>query len=582
MEQLYRQSSTDAMRKIILFLWVLIFSCPLPVRAADEVSEQAESELVTQTELFRKKPEPVPVREEKKPEIEEEEKKTETTGEKGPTFLVQTITLEGNRIFSAEELHVYTEPVEGREISFGELRKVAESITNHYRSRGYTTSRAFIPPQKVENAVPVIRIVEGRTGQIVVEGNRFFNKRLYEKMLKRREDQVFHYQDLETSLYFLNQLPDRKAKAYLIAGEEPETSDIILKADEKNPVHASYEFSNRGTKFTHRARHTLNLTDNNFLGQGDTLNLSLAGAEEGAFQGASTQYSFPIQETGTVLQMSMSLARSMLVKHLKTLEVEGNSIAIVPAVLQHVYRTPRLTIDGYLGFEIKDSKTDLGARKLSFDRVRVLKAGPRAVRNDRWGRTILSGDVHWGVPGILGANEKRDPQASRAGSGGEFVYYTGTAARVQRLPQSSILIIRTTGQFPKVTLPSIEQFRAGGEFSVRGYPEGDAAGDYGYNWSAELRVPPVFMPKDARIPWAKKKWREAIYFVAFVDGAKTYLRQRATPATVKDKLLLGTGFGLRVDLDEMLQLYLDAGYPFGDDSTDKDRAQIHLAVRTGF
>ncbi len=564
-------------------LAVLLMLASIPtLYAVDDVTEEAREEIITQQELFRKKPEEIPVKKEEEPEIAHEEKEEAPPKEKGPVFFVQKVTFEGNQIFSEEELAPYAKPFEGRELSFEEFRKLAELITNHYRSRGFTTSRAYIPPQTVENAAPVIRIVEGKVGETFVEGNRYFNKRLYEKMLKWREDRVFRYEDLETSLYFLNREPDHRAKAYIMAGEKPQTSDVILKAEETFPIHGSYEFSNRGTKFTHRARHTLSITHNNLLGLGDIANGSLALAEEGAFQAASFQYLFPLDRAKSTLRMSASFAKSKLIRELKTFEVEGKSFSIVPGITRHFIKTRKWMVDGNLDFEIKDSKTTIGEPKISFDRVRVLKAGPRIVRQDRWGRTILSGDIHVGIPGILGANDRRDENASRAKAGGQFVYGTASAARIQRLPKSSILILRGSGQFPRNTLPSVEQFRAGGAYSVRGYPEGDGVGDMGYALSSELRIPPLFIPEHWRLPWIHKKIREAVYLIAFIDGGKVYLLKRPSPTSKKNKRLIGTGFGVRVDLDEALALSFDVGFPFGDKSTEENDVLVHLSVKSGF
>jgi len=145
----------------------------------------------------------------------------------------------------------------------------------------------------------------------------------------------------------------------------------------------------------------------------------------------------------------------------------------------------------------------------------------------------------------------------------------------------SIFIARAGSQFPKVSLASIEQFRAGGAFTVRGYPEGQAVGDYGWNLSTELRVPPLFLPEHWLIPGTKKRVRDAIQLVGFIDGAKTYFRKRATPSQVKDSLLMSTGFGIRVNIAKALTLQFDMGFPFGDVANDKQGERFHISVKTG-
>ncbi len=144
------------------------------------------------------------------------------------------------------------------------------------------------------------------------------------------------------------------------------------------------------------------------------------------------------------------------------------------------------------------------------------------------------------------------------------------------------LILRANGQWTNDTLTSVEEFRAGGAYSVRGYPESDVVGDYGYNFSAELNTPVPFLPKDWDIPYAKKKVGDTVRLVAFVDGAQTFFRERAATTTVKDSFLLGAGLGIRVNLDTNASLQLDFGWPIGDDSSEKNRIQTHLALKAGF
>ena len=150
------------------------------------------------------------------------------------------------------------------------------------------------------------------------------------------------------------------------------------------------------------------------------------------------------------------------------------------------------------------------------------------------------------------------------------------------MPFNSFLTLQTSGQWSPVTLSSLEQFRAGGMSSVRGYPESDSSGDRGYTASAELNFPVPFVPREFKIPYAHKKFNEVFRLVGFYDLGETAYRGRARPTEEKNRFLMGTGFGTRINFDEYLNLQLDVGYPIGNKSTDEDRAQLHLSVRSGF
>ena len=575
------------MRKLsfLIAIWTIVLTLSTPLatfQAAPQISDEAKKQLVSQAETFREERASRSVKEEKKPEIIVEQKEEAPPQEGGPTFFLKKINLEGATIFPQKELEALIAPYENAQSSFERLKEASQVLTNHYRAKGFLTSRAYAPPQKIENETATIKILEGKIGKIKVENNRYFSERVYSDSIFLRKDRIFYYPDLENNLYFLNRMPDRRAKAYLIAGETPATSDLVLKAEETYPIHVYYDFSNRGTKLTHRARHSVHFDNNNFSGRGDLFAGSVTLAEEGAFDGGFFSYDLPIESTRTTLSLDGSYVETMLIGHLKSAEVKGKFVSLTPGVTQNFYKKPTASIDGYLGMEIKDSKTTVDDFKINFDRTRAFVAGPRVILQDTGGRTSLTSDVHWGIPDFLGSSDEVDVNASRVNSGGDFLYYTGSIFRIQKMPWETFLLLRGNGQWTRDTLTSLEQYRAGGAYSVRGYPESDSNGDYGYNWSTELSIPVPFLPKDWEIPCNRSKWRDVVRFVGFLDGANTYFRERQNTTDVKDRFLLGTGFGLRVNMGSTFSMQLDLGWPIGDKSTDENQKQVHISLRAGF
>ena len=90
-----------------------------------------------------------------------------------------------------------------------------------------------------------------------------------------------------------------------------------------------------------------------------------------------------------------------------------------------------------------------------------------------------------------------------------------------------------------------------------------------------------FLPEQ-NIPHTEVAWSKALRAVVFCDGAKTFLKGRTSPGTVKDKFLLGLGFGFRFDPSQYFSLRCDLGFPVGDESTDARDPRIHVFVRGGF
>ena len=76
----------------------------------------------------------------------------------GPKTLVSTITVEGAVLLSKEEVRTVVTPFEGKELSFPNIQKIADLITDEYRKKGYVTSRAYIPPQTIREGTLIIRV----------------------------------------------------------------------------------------------------------------------------------------------------------------------------------------------------------------------------------------------------------------------------------------------------------------------------------------------------------------------------------------------------------------------------------------
>ncbi|MDD5226732.1 MAG: ShlB/FhaC/HecB family hemolysin secretion/activation protein [Candidatus Omnitrophica bacterium] len=569
-------------RWLVIFVLCLVSVAPTVWGANPVNKEEATRELVTQTDMLRTEEEPPFQKPQKKSVVEEEAEKAEPEAA-GPPFLVKKILVEGNTLIPSKDLLAQAPSFEGRKLTLRELQRFTDIVTAIYRGKGYTTTRAYIPPQKVINGVVTIRVLEGRVGKVEVAGNCWFRKLVYRNAVPIKPGEMFEMAKLENGLQNINAAPDRAAQAFLAPGKEKGTTDVILKAKDKFPLHVSYEFNRRGTNLTHWGRHIIHLTDNNLFGFGDQLRAQLSMAEQGALLAGAFHYEFPWQKTGTVYYFDGGVAKSRLLKELRPLDVTGKSFSLAPGVTQTFFETSSLRLGGDLRFEIKDAKTDVGNDKLSFDRMRVLVGGPRFSMNDHFGRTLAGADIHVGIPDLMGGSPKHDPSASRVDSGGQFVYGTMNMARLQRLYMGSFLVLQGSGQLSASPLTALEQYYLGGMYSVRGYPENDSSGDKGYNLSAEVRVPPYFIPASWKIPGMKNKtWRDTFSTVGFIEGGQVFNLKRQQPSSEKNRTLLGAGFGVRFYINPDLNFQMDLGFPFGDESSENNDMMVHLSARVGF
>ncbi len=203
---------------------------------------------------------------------------------------------------------------------------------------------------------------------------------------------------------------------------------------------------------------------------------------------------------------------------------------------------------------------------------------------DSLGRTLLTNELLFGLEDFLGSMSKYDESASRVDSGGEFTKYLSSFSRVTRLPFSSMLINILKVQYTDDPLVNSEQMGFGGADSIRGFPENDYLGDYGWTSTVEVRTPAFIFPREIKVPGDKKgsSLMDAMQFVFFSDFGKSHLKLPRA-GEKKDRLLIGTGLGLRFDLYNHLRGRLDYGIPIGNEEpSDGSAGTLHLGVQYEF
>lgn len=529
---------------------------------------------------FRKETEPTAATAPAVPDIElpaEEEPVTPTAALK--EFYVKKILVEGSKKIPLKELEPILSKFENKNLNLVKLRAIAKNITQYYRLKGYVTSRAFVPPQKIQDGIVVIRIVEGKLGKATVTGNRYFSSDWLKGYLTIHPGDVIQYETLQQDLVHMNRNPDRTIKAVLAPGEQPETSDIVLNVEDQYPMHFAHIFDNHGTRLSGRLRNSVQFRHSNLLGRDDALYNTLSISEGGDFVGEGLNYVYPLSPNGGRLVLSYAYSDVELGKELRPLNVKGGANIWGIGYLHPVADETNWSLDFNSGFDIKEVWSTVNGQDNSRDHLRVIHFGPNLLIRDSMGTTTFGTDFIFGIPRFLGGNLKVDPRSNREGGGGQFFVNTIDVNRAQKFFWDSVVLLRLSAQMTEYPLVSTQQFRAGGYDTVRGYGEGDSLGDDGFLHSTEWRVPPYFIPRDYKVPWRNETFWDAVQLVAFFDYAKVHLRN-AGQGQETVRTLIGVGGGLRVNLTDTASFQADWGWPIGDEPEDGYELRLHFGLTT--
>ncbi len=559
------------MKKLITFLFVGLFVFTVAV----ELSAQQLPSEIEKAQLDINKEKKLRERLEQKkqaPEIEDKEKPQQAPASTSQQkVLIKKIDVLGVTLLREDKINKITSQYENQDLSMADMQKVADLITDAYRKKGYITSRAYLPPQKIEQNTVEIRVMEGAMGNVEIKGNRYFKTKLLRKKITLAKGEPFNYDILKSNLSKLNEHPDRKTRAVLMPGKEPGTTDIVLEVKDKLPIHFGLDWDNYGSRYISKNRYRGTITHNNLLGFDDILTLQYQKSERNAYWLSSARYLLPLTDDFSIGAYG-ARSRVTLGKEFEEMDARAKSRLYGIYTIHSIIQKEDFSLNFNLGFDYKDVFNFFLGDETSRDRLRIGKAGVDIDATDKFGRTIITQEIGYGIPGIMGGLETRDPHASREGAGGKFVKNTLNLLRLQKLPFDSILYWKNQLQFSPYILPSTEQFQIGGVANVRGYPPAEVVGDQGYAMTWELSLPVYFIPKSIKVPLSEAKLYDSVRVALFYDWANTRLR-RPQPGEEKNKTLRGAGVGVRVYLPEDFSTRVDFAWPL--DNTPSDGNHLH-------
>ncbi|MGD1808090.1 ShlB/FhaC/HecB family hemolysin secretion/activation protein [Dapis sp. BLCC M126] len=474
---------------------------------------------------------------------------------------VQRILISGSTILTPEEINTLVGPLEGRLVTLLELREVADKITEIYLERGYITSRAFLPPQTINEGVVTIEVVEGILGEIQIEGT----KRLRDSYIKSRirlgVRKPLDTARLENQLRLLRSNPlFENIEASLRASETPGESILIVRVTETNPLELSMNSDNYSPPTVGSERVGWTALHRNLTGRGDFFVASynttrLFDDESDVFDFI---YNLPINAMNGTLQVRAAPNSNRIGQDFEDFDISGSTDVYEFSYRQPILRNPRQELALSLGLSYQRTKTFLNDELFNFadpndtqddgiNSSTVIRLGQDYIRRDQLGAWALRSQFNIGT-GLFDATVRQDPQPD-----GHFFSWLGQVQRVQRLSGSHLLIVQGDLQLSSTGVLPYQQFIIGGGLSLRGYRQNVRSGDNGFRFSIEDRI--TVYRDESGLP--------LIQFTPFIDiGAVWNDGSNPNNEFLPDqRFLAGAGIGLIWQPVPQVDLRLDYGLP---------------------
>lgn len=472
-------------------------------------------------------------------------------------------------------------------LSLASLDAMVREAVVAYRDSDMPVVDVLVPEQQIQTGVLQLVIIEGRVGEVLVEGNTNSNDTFLREQISLRNGDVLSENALMQDLAWLNRNPFRSVDLIYAPGRDYGTTDVILRTEEVRPfsVYTGYEDSGDLLLGRDRFLAGINWGGPLFLSNENVISYQyVSDFNFDQLQGHSAVWTsyLPWKHQLTLLGSHVSSDATITVDE-QLLAIGGeNNQGSVRYLIPLSNGGAGYTHELKLGFDYKSGNNNLSFNELEvFDTtsdILQFEVGYGLLGRDRYGYTRLDSDVFLSPGGMTSRNNDKTFRSQRGGADATYAYGRLAIERSNYLPNQFSLVTRVEGQLSSTNLLASETLGAGGYDTVRGYEQRLARGDNGILASAELRTPTLSLTNLSGF----RNMRDGLQFLTFYDYG--YLQNTDRLEGGPGHLSLGSvGVGLRYQLDQYLSVRLDYGYQVNESGFDDgEDGRVHIGARATF
>lgn len=468
------------------------------------------------------------------------------------TITVTKFNITGSSVFSTEEFDKLTKDFTNRAITIAELFQVRSKITQYYVDKGYITSGAYIPPQKLKDGVVEIRVIEGSLEEIKVSGTRRLNAGYVRSRLEIATKKPLNRERLLEALQVLQLNPlIQNLSAELAAGTRPGVSTLEVQVREAKTFNAQFSIDNGRSPSVGSFRRSVQLSEANLLGWGDSLSGSYTNTD--GSNSFDFNYTVPINPRNGTFAFSYGTSDNNVIERpFNTLDIESYSKYYEVTLRQPIIQKPNRELAVGLALTRRESQASLLNGEIPFPAVGADANGRTSVTalrliqewTQRDSQQVFAARSQFSIGlDALNSTTNADSPDSR------FYACRGQAQWVRLLAPDTLLLLRGDLQFADRPLVALEQFGLGGQQSVRGYRQDALLTDNGFFASAEVRLP----------IWRQRQSQSVLQVVPFIDVGTSW--NKGDTPNPETSTLVSAGLGLRLQLGSQLNAQIDWGIP---------------------
>ncbi len=494
-----------------------------------------------------------------KNKVETESSKQAAQGE-AITFELKRIVTDESAVLTDAELDAIIKPYEGQQVQLSDIYTIVDKINALYSEKGYVTCRAFLPPQTIEDGTVKLLLIEGKTGNTLVAGNKYTKTKYITNRLHLAEGEIANVKQLNKDLLLFNATNSTQLRIVLKAGEKPGTTDYEITVYEPKRDNWTIFEDNAGSESSGEYRTGLFFNTKSLSGNCDALSFGTVLSE--GTKAANVMYSRSLGRSGTKMNLLYSTNATEVVKGDYEDKIKGHANSYAIGLVQPLLVNETTRTELSLDFNRQSSKTDWlegFRRNMVDDTVQDVTLG-FAMTN--YGASHVFYQKHSYVSGYSESTPDMFNERSQ-----NFGFYEFNSMYQKLYAAGQMWNLRADAQWSgSEGMVSSRQFYMGGMYSVRGYKENYLGGDSGFTFSAEYAVPVLNKNTSA---------------FTFFDYGHVYGNGQSDD---QHNVLASVGLGLRSTINQYCSAALTLGIPLQREfSAEKvSSTRLHFIVSGQF
>lgn len=497
------------------------------------------------------------------------------------TFEIRSFDVQGNTLLPQAKIDQTLTSFLGKSQHFEDIQLALASLQKAYNDAGYGAIQVTIPEQRLAQGVVRFDVIEGKLGEVLLEGNALHDdKNIRAGLPKLVEGTAPKADEIAANVKVVNENPSKQLVVLLKPSSTVGVVDAVVQTTESNPIRWGFLLDNTGNDETGNLRIGAYYQHANLWNLDHVLTLQATTTPDG---GASrvkifgAGYHIPIYAWKGSLDLfaGYSDVNSGIVQNLFSVSGAGNVYGI--HYNQNLNRIGNYDHKVTLGLDSRHYRNNVelvgsGISLLpdvSVTPISLTYSGQKLWIDKKFSFNVSA--IH-NIPGGSTGKES-DFKALRAEADSHFTIFRYGVEFVNQFKSDWQGRLALNGQLTNDALVPGEQFGLGGSESVRGFFERELGNDEGQRLSAELYTP----------DWGSKlNGNTKARALAFVDVGRV-TRNHELIGETNSESIASVGVGLRMKVAERLSIRADVGSVLdAGASGEKGDVRGHVALGLTF